>query len=68
MDHHSAGIDLLGLPLVLLAALVISVPLARFARLSAIVAYLIAGVIIGPYGLAFSPRPSRSSPSPSSAS
>src|ERR1044071_7970422 len=51
MDHHSAGIDLLGLPLVLLAALVISVPLARFARLSAIVAYLIAGVIIGPYGL-----------------
>src|ERR1041384_4274712 len=59
MDHHSAGIDLLGLPLVLLAALVISVPLARFARLSAIVAYLIAGVIIGPYGLGIFATPER---------
>src|ERR1044072_5391970 len=57
MDHHSAGIDLLGLPLVLLAALVISVPLARVARLSAIVAYLIVGVGIGPYGLGFLARP-----------
>src|ERR1044072_99732 len=57
MDHHSAGIDLLGLPLVLLAALVISVPLARVARLSAIVAYLIVGVVIGPYGLGFLARP-----------
>jgi len=57
MDQHSAGIDLLGLPLVLLAALVISVPLARFARLSAIVAYLIVGVVIGPYGLGFLARP-----------
>ena len=35
----------------LLAAAVISVPIARFGRLSAIVAYLVAGVVIGPYGL-----------------
>src|SRR5438128_7402633 len=51
MDSHSAEISLLAPPLVLLAAAVISVPIARFARLSAIVAYLIAGVVIGPYGL-----------------
>jgi glutathione-regulated potassium-efflux system protein KefB len=51
MNTHSAEIGLLGLPLVLLAAAVISVPIARFARLSAIVAYLLAGVVIGPYGL-----------------
>ncbi|MGB9365133.1 MAG: monovalent cation:proton antiporter-2 (CPA2) family protein [Xanthobacteraceae bacterium] len=51
MDSHSSEISLLGLPLVLLAAAVISVPIARFGRLSAIVAYLVAGVVIGPYGL-----------------
>src|SRR5262245_4598551 len=51
MDSHSSEIGLLGLPLVLLAAAVISVPIARFGRLSAIVAYLVAGVVIGPYGL-----------------
>src|SRR4051794_11715813 len=51
MDSHSAEISLLAPPLVLLAAAVISVPLARFARLSAIVAYLLAGIVIGPYGL-----------------
>src|SRR3954451_10336848 len=51
MDSHSAEISLLAPPLILLAAAVISVPLARFARLSAIVAYLLAGVVIGPYGL-----------------
>ena len=51
MDSHSAEFGLLALPLVLLAAAVISVPIARFARLSAIVAYLVAGVVIGPYGL-----------------
>jgi monovalent cation:proton antiporter-2 (CPA2) family protein len=51
MDSHSAEFSLLAPPLVLLAAAVISVPLARFARLSAIVAYLVAGVVIGPYGL-----------------
>jgi len=57
MNSHSAEIALLGLPLVLLAAAVISVPIARFARLSAIVAYLVAGVIIGPYGLGILSRP-----------
>ena len=51
MDAHSSELSLLAPPLVLLAAAVISVPLARFARLSAIVAYLVAGVVIGPYGL-----------------
>jgi monovalent cation:proton antiporter-2 (CPA2) family protein len=51
MNSHSTEISFLALPLVLLAAAVISVPIARFARLSAIVAYLVAGVIIGPYGI-----------------
>src|SRR5262249_36532854 len=40
------------LALVLLAAAVVSVPIARALRLSAIVAYLAAGVVIGPFGLA----------------
>jgi glutathione-regulated potassium-efflux system protein KefB len=57
MNSHSAEIGLLGLPLVLLAAAVISVPIARFARLSAIVAYLVAGVIIGPYGVGIFSKP-----------
>ena len=51
MDSHSAEFGLLAPPLILLAAAVISVPIARFARLSAIVAYLVAGIVIGPYGL-----------------
>ena len=55
MDSHQA--DFLILPLVLLAAAVISVPIARFGRLSAIVAYLLAGVVIGPFGLAIFSRP-----------
>ena len=38
--------------LVLLGAAVLSVPIARGLGLSAIVAYLIAGIIIGPHGLA----------------
>jgi len=49
---HSTESDLLLLPLVLLAAAVVSVPLARLLRLSALVAYLAAGVVIGPFGLA----------------
>src|SRR6516162_4299878 len=52
MDQSHGGLGLLLLPLLLLAVAVISVPLARFARLSAIVAYLAAGVVIGPFGLA----------------
>jgi monovalent cation:proton antiporter-2 (CPA2) family protein len=59
MNSHSAEISLLALPLVLLAAAVISVPIARFARLSAIVAYLVAGVVIGPYGLGVFSTPER---------
>jgi Kef-type K+ transport system membrane component KefB len=59
MDSHSAQIGLIGLPLVLLAAAVVSVPIARFARLSAIVAYLVAGVVIGPYGLKIFDTPER---------
>jgi len=59
MDSHSAEVGLLGLPLVLLAAAVVSVPLARFARLSAIVAYLLAGIVIGPYGLGIFATPER---------
>jgi glutathione-regulated potassium-efflux system protein KefB len=38
--------------LILLGAAVLSVPIARRLGLSAIVAYLIAGIIIGPHGLA----------------
>jgi glutathione-regulated potassium-efflux system protein KefB len=57
MNAHSAETSLLALPLVLLAAAVISVPMARFARLSAIVAYIVAGVVIGPYGLGLFSKP-----------
>src|SRR5258705_5279921 len=57
MNSHSAEYAFLGLPLVLLAAAVISVPIARFARLSAIVAYLVAGVVIGPFGFGIFNRP-----------
>ena len=50
MQHGEIGFLTLGL--VLLAAAVLSVPIARRLGLSAIVAYLIAGIVIGPYGLA----------------
>src|SRR6266566_3380801 len=51
MDQaHGSG--LLVLPLLLLAVSVISVPLGRLLRLSPIVAYLAAGVVVGPFGLA----------------
>ena len=56
MNTHSAEVSILALPLVLLAAAVISVPIARFARLS-IVAYLVAGVAIGPFGLGMFTQP-----------
>ena len=48
-QHGEFGFLTLGL--MLLAAAVLSVPLARRLGLSAIVAYLIAGIIIGPHGL-----------------
>jgi monovalent cation:proton antiporter-2 (CPA2) family protein len=51
MDQtHGSG--LLVLPLLLLAVAVISVPFGRLLRLSPIVAYLAAGVVVGPFGLA----------------
>jgi glutathione-regulated potassium-efflux system protein KefB len=46
------GTGWLVLPLLLLAVAVISVPLGRLLRLSPIVAYLAAGVVVGPFGLA----------------
>jgi monovalent cation:proton antiporter-2 (CPA2) family protein len=51
MDH-AHGVGLLVLPLLLLAVAVVSVPLGRLLRLSPIVAYLAAGVVVGPFGLA----------------
>lgn len=52
MDQPTTEFGILALALVLLAATVISVPIARRVGLSAIVAYLIAGIVIGPFGLA----------------
>jgi glutathione-regulated potassium-efflux system protein KefB len=52
MNHQQGEFGFLALGLVLLAAAVLSVPLARRIGLPAIVAYLIAGLIIGPSGLA----------------
>src|SRR6516162_7593112 len=51
MNTHSQEFGFLSLAVALLAVAVISVPLARWIRLSAIVAYLLAGVLIGPWGL-----------------
>src|ERR1700674_5651234 len=51
MNHPNDEFGLLTLALVLLAAAVASVPIARRIGLSAIVAYLVAGIIIGPHGL-----------------
>ena len=53
--HDDLGVLLL--PLVLLAAAVVSVPIARLLRLSPIVAYLAAGVVIGPFGVALFREP-----------
>src|SRR3981081_3953469 len=50
MQHGELGFLTFGL--VLLSAAVLSVPIARRLGLSAIVAYLIAGIVIGPHGLA----------------
>ena len=50
MQHGELGFLTFGL--VLLAAAVLSVPIARRLGLSAIVAYLIAGIVIGPHGMA----------------
>src|SRR5258708_30641437 len=50
MQHGEFGFLTFGL--VLLTAAVLSVPIARRLGLSALVAYLIAGIIIGPFALA----------------
>ncbi len=52
MEQSHGASSLLLLPVLLLAVAVTSVPLARLLRLSPIVAYLAAGVVIGPYGFA----------------
>jgi glutathione-regulated potassium-efflux system protein KefB len=52
MVHQHGEFGFLTLGLVLLAAAVLSVPIARRVGLSAIVAYLVAGIVIGPHGLA----------------
>src|ERR1700740_443459 len=52
MEQPTTEFGFLALALVLLASTVISVPIARRIGLSAIVAYLIAGIVIGPFGLA----------------
>ena len=51
MDHPNDEFGFFTLALVLLTAAVASVPIARRIGLSAIVAYLVAGIIIGPHGL-----------------
>src|SRR6516164_7140428 len=56
MDQPHGG-GLLVLPLLLLAVAVTSVPLGRLLRLSPIVAYLAAGVVVGPSGLALVREP-----------
>jgi glutathione-regulated potassium-efflux system protein KefB len=57
MEQSPGASGLLVLPVLLLAVAVISVPLARLLRLSPIVAYLAAGVVIGPYGFALVKAP-----------
>jgi glutathione-regulated potassium-efflux system protein KefB len=51
MNQQPDESGLLPLAVVLLAVAVIGVPIARWLRLSAIVAYLAAGVAIGPWGV-----------------
>ena len=52
MSAEATSISLLS-PVILLTAAVISVPLIKRLGLSSVLGYLIAGLIIGPYGLAF---------------
>ncbi|MDN3562741.1 cation:proton antiporter, partial [Vreelandella neptunia] len=47
MDQHS----LLANTVVYLAAAVIAVPIAKRLRLGSVLGYLIAGIIVGPWGL-----------------
>ena len=50
MEHATGGADL-GLAVALLAAGVIAVPLFRLIGLGAVLGYLTAGVLVGPYAL-----------------
>jgi glutathione-regulated potassium-efflux system protein KefB len=52
MNQQHADLGFLTFGLVLLGAAVLSVPIARRLGLPAIIAYLIAGIVIGPFGLA----------------
>ncbi len=52
MSHSNDDFGFLLLALALLTAAVVSVPIARGLRLSAVVAYLVVGVVIGPFGFA----------------
>ena len=52
MSAEATSISLLS-PVILLTAAVIAVPLIKRLGLSSVLGYLIAGLIIGPFGLAF---------------
>ncbi|HML15256.1 MAG TPA: monovalent cation:proton antiporter-2 (CPA2) family protein [Xanthobacteraceae bacterium] len=58
MDTHSTDLGFLSFALVLLGACVVSVPIARRLKLSPIVAYLVAGAVIGPWGIGVIRAPS----------
>jgi monovalent cation:proton antiporter-2 (CPA2) family protein len=57
MDQQHGDLGFLTFGLVLLGAAVLSVPIARRVGLPAIVAYLAAGVVVGPFGLAIFATP-----------
>lgn len=47
---HTGGLEL---ALVLMLAAIVAVPVFKKFGLGAVLAYLVAGVVLGPYGLAF---------------
>jgi glutathione-regulated potassium-efflux system protein KefB len=56
MSSEAHSISLIA-PVVLLAAAVIAVPIFKRIGLGSVLGYLIAGLIIGPFGFAFSKTP-----------
>jgi glutathione-regulated potassium-efflux system protein KefB len=58
MDTNAPDLGYLSFALILLGACVVSVPIARRLKLSPIVAYLAAGVVIGPWGIGVIRAPS----------
>ena len=56
MSSEAHSISLIA-PVVLLAAAVIAVPIFKRIGLGSVLGYLIAGLIIGPFGFAFSTTP-----------